>query len=65
MVDSPEALKTYTKLRDLSVELTSRSEKAWGSMIHLNEYVEASARQLWQEMEDILSVYKPDWSSSS
>jgi RAD50-interacting protein 1 len=58
-VDSPAALKTYTKLHELSVELSSRNEKAWVSMIHLTEYVEASTRQLWQEMEDILSVYNP------
>jgi hypothetical protein len=58
-VDSPAALKTYTKLHELSVELSSRNEKAWVSMIHLTEYVEASTRQLWQEIEDILSVYNP------
>jgi hypothetical protein len=52
-----EALKTYTNLRDLSSELNSRNEKAWGSMIHLTEYVETSTKQLWEEMEQILSVY--------
>jgi hypothetical protein len=29
-------------------------------MIHLTEYVEASTRQLWEEMEQILSVYRPN-----
>ena len=51
-----EALETYTQLRGLSNELNSRNEKAWGSMIHLTEYVEATTRQLWEEMEQILSV---------
>jgi RAD50-interacting protein 1 len=55
--DPHEALKTYTQLRDLSNELNSRNEKAWGSMIHLTEYVEASTKQLWEEMEQTLSVY--------
>ena len=55
--DPHESLKTYTQLRDLSNELNSRNEKAWGSMIHLTEYVEASTKQLWEEMEQILSVY--------
>jgi len=58
--DSHAALTTYTSLRELSVELGSRNEKAWGSMIHLTEYVEASTRQLWEEMEQILSVYRPN-----
>jgi len=54
-----EALKTYTQLRDLSSELNLRNEKAWGSMIHLTEYVEGSTKQLWEEMEQVLSVYVP------
>jgi hypothetical protein len=52
-----EALETYTRLRELSNELNSRNEKAWNSMIHLTEHVEKSTHLLWNEMEQILSVY--------
>jgi hypothetical protein len=57
--DPHEALKTYEKLWDLSNELKSRNEKAWGSMIHLTEYVETSTKQLWESLEDKLSMSVP------
>jgi hypothetical protein len=57
ITDPHKAVTTYAELRNLSNELASRSEKAWGSMIHLTEHVETSARVLWEEMEQILSVY--------
>jgi len=50
-------LKTYAQLRSLSNELQSRNEKAWGSVIHLIEYVETSAKQLWEALEDTLSMF--------
>jgi hypothetical protein len=57
--DPHEALKTYEQLWDLSNELKSRNEKAWGSMIHLTEYVETSTKQLWESLEDKLSMSVP------
>src|ERR1700738_867428 len=57
ITDPRAALKTYTELRDLSNELSFRNEKAWDSIIHLTEYVKASVKVLWEEMEQILSVY--------
>jgi len=50
-------LKTYAQLRNLSNELQSRNEKAWGSVIHLIEYVETSAKKLWETLEDTLSMF--------
>jgi hypothetical protein len=60
-----EAVATYTQLRNISSELISRNEKAWGSMIHLIEYVEESTKQLWEEMEQTLSVYVISWSKDN
>jgi hypothetical protein len=57
--DPHEALKAFTQLRNLANEFSSRNEKAWGSMIYLTEYVESSTRLLWDDMEEILSVYVP------
>jgi hypothetical protein len=59
MRDPHEALKTYEQLRDLSNELQSRNEKAWGSMIYLIEYVDTSTKQLWEALEDTLSMLLP------
>jgi hypothetical protein len=57
--DRHEALKTYEQLWDLSNELKSRNDKAWRSMIHLIEYVDWSTKQLWESLEDKLSMFDP------
>ena len=51
-----DSLQAYTRLRNLTNELSSRNEKAWGSMIHLIEHAEAITKQSWDEMEQCLSV---------
>ena len=57
--DPHEATKTYLLLSNLSTDLSSRNEKAWGSAVHLTEFLEITVKQLWNDMEKALSESVP------
>ena len=57
--DPHEATKTYLLLSNLSKDLSERNEKAWGSAVHLTEFLEVTVKQLWEDMEKALSQSVP------
>jgi hypothetical protein len=57
--DPHEATKTYMQLSNLSTDLSLRNEKAWGSAVHLTEFLEVTVKELWNDMEKALSQSVP------
>ncbi|KAH8819510.1 TIP-1 family-domain-containing protein [Xylogone sp. PMI_703] len=54
--DNPkEALKPYTRLKELSLYLRELQQPAEGAAIHLITYVEGATSSLWVEMKKIMS----------
>lgn len=53
--DPKEALKPYTRLKELSLYLRELQEPAEGAAVHLVTYVETTTSHLWVEMKKIMS----------
>ena len=50
-----EALKPYTRLKQLAMSMRTLQEPAEGAGVHIVEYVESVADRLWAEMRKIMS----------
>jgi RAD50-interacting protein 1 len=53
--DPKEALKPYTRLKQLSLSLRSLQEPAEGAAVHIVTHVEKRVSSLWEEMKKIMS----------
>jgi hypothetical protein len=50
-----EALKPYTQLKELAIQLQQLQEPAEGAAIHLTTYAQKTSTSLWIEMKGIMS----------
>ena len=50
-----EALKPYTRLKELAITLRQLQEPAEGAAVHLVQYVENTSTSLWLQMKKIMS----------
>jgi hypothetical protein len=50
-----EALKPYTELKELAIQLPQLQESAEGAAIHLTTYAQKASKDLWGEMKGIMS----------
>ncbi|KAE9369554.1 RINT-1 family protein [Stipitochalara longipes BDJ] len=50
-----EALKPYTQLKELAIQLQQLQEPAEGAAVHLTAYVQNTSTDLWLEMKGIMS----------
>jgi hypothetical protein len=50
-----EALKPYTRLKELAITLRQLQEPAEGAAVHLVQYVEDTSTSLWLQMKKIMS----------
>ncbi|KAN0101854.1 RINT-1 family protein-like protein [Hyaloscypha variabilis] len=50
-----EALKPYTQLKELAIQLQQLQEPAEGAAIHLTTYAQKTSTDLWLEMKGIMS----------
>jgi hypothetical protein len=50
-----EALKPYTQLKELAIQLQQLQEPAEGAAIHLTTYAQKASMDLWVEMKGIMS----------
>jgi RAD50-interacting protein 1 len=50
-----EALKPYTELKELAIQLPQLQESAEGAAIHLTTYAQKASTDLWVEMKGIMS----------
>ena len=53
--DPKEALKPYTRLKELAITIRQLQEPAEGAAVHLVTYVENTTTQLWNEMKKIMT----------
>jgi len=53
--DPKEALKPYTRLKELAISLRQLQEPAEGAAVHLVEFVEKTTTQLWTDMKKIMT----------
>lgn len=50
-----EALKPYTRLKELAITIRQLQDPAEGAAVHLVTYVESASTSLWAEMKKIMS----------